>query len=148
MEHKTTGVLSSTQWHAKNVKRGSLNQSTTCGSGCRNDRGEVENHGSFQVKCFGVLRYNKTSSLSCNGCSCGICCRARVCSSFKFSKHRPARVQTCGCWGEWCCRPQCHAKRTTETGSRDAQSVKTRPVSVLTLLGRCYGHMGGQVHPA
>ena len=33
------------------------------GSGRRNNREEDENHGSFQVTCFGVLRYDKTSLL-------------------------------------------------------------------------------------
>ena len=76
--HKTVGVLSSTQWHVKNVKRGSLNQSTTCGSGRRNDRGYLENHGSFQLKCFEVLRYDKASSLGCKWCSYMIYRRTRV----------------------------------------------------------------------
>ncbi len=52
------------------------------------------------------------------------------------------------CWSEWYRRPKYRAKRTTETGSRGAQSVKTRSVSVLTLRGRCCGHVGGRVHPA
>ena len=42
---------------------------------------------------------------------------------------------------EWCRRPQYRAKRTTEMGSRKARWVIKWSDSVLTLQGRCCGHM-------
>ena len=86
--------------NAKDVKRGRFDPVHHLWFGRRNDRGEVEFHGYFLGVCCGVVRYDKTSPLGWNGCSYGICRRARVCSRFQCSKHRPARVQICGCWGE------------------------------------------------
>ena len=123
-------------------------QSTNCGSGRRNHRGEVEYCRSFSGLCCGVFEYDKTPSLSWNGCSYRICRRARVYRRFQCFKCRPARVHICGRWGEWCRRPQYRAKRTTETGSREAQSVKLRSDSVSTLQCRCSGTVRIRVHPA
>ena len=66
-------------------------------------------------------------------------------SSPNIDRHgnKPVVVGASGCR-----RPQCRAKRTTETGSREAQSVKSRSDSVLTLQYRCCDPVGGRVHPA
>ncbi len=59
-----------------------------------------------------------------------------------------SRGTNLSCWGEWYRRPKYRAKRTTEMGSRGAGWVIKWSDSVLTLQGRCCGHVRGRVHPA
>ena len=97
---------------------------------------------------LGVFRHDALSPVSSNGAQTTYVTGRSFIVGFSSPNIDRHGVHLCGCWGEWCRRPQYRAKRTTETGSREAWWVKSRSDSVLTLQGRCCCPVGGRVHLA